>query len=174
MPMEITTSILDSVLVLGETALGISIYRDVICSVFPNRRQELHDYLAVVLDLAVRFGGTLFQEYHRQFSAKASSRLEQRNVATYWGALDLELYCRVSSGTVAVSCSLCSNPAHPASLCTVAMARPSTSKAHVAKAAPLSLLGLPNTPPPQICRNNFEPRVTGAHGSHYGKDLTFH
>ncbi|KAL7864388.1 hypothetical protein AOLI_G00158080 [Acnodon oligacanthus] len=64
------------VLTAPEFTLAFSIYRDVICSAFPSRRQELDDYLSILLDLAVHFGGSGFYDYHRLFSACASARLQ--------------------------------------------------------------------------------------------------
>ena len=108
------------------------------------------------MDLSARFGGTLSYEYHRQFSARAASRLQQLNTLTYWGALDLELYCRIFSGKTANTCNLCNCPAHPTTSCTYAAPapqgppRPSTS--HQPSPAIPSLFSAPSFPP---SRNNY-------------------
>ncbi|XP_069051374.1 uncharacterized protein [Lepisosteus oculatus] len=52
----------------------------------------------IILDLSVRFEGSLFYDYHKQFSAKAAACLLQWNQRTYWGALDIELYCCTFAG----------------------------------------------------------------------------
>lgn len=57
-----------------EFALAFSIYRDIICSVYPDRRTELDDYLSIILDMAVRFGGTGFYNYHVLFATQAAGR----------------------------------------------------------------------------------------------------
>lgn len=40
-----------------EFALAFSLFCDFICSAYPYRRSELDDYLSIVLDMALRFGG---------------------------------------------------------------------------------------------------------------------
>ena len=47
-----------------EFAFTLSLYRDIICSTFPNRRSELDDYMSLILDLALRFGRHSFYTYH--------------------------------------------------------------------------------------------------------------
>ncbi|KAL1276499.1 hypothetical protein QQF64_036122 [Cirrhinus molitorella] len=102
-----------------EFALAFSIYRDIICSVYPDRRTELDDYLSVILDMAVCFGGTGFYNYHLLFATQAAGRIQQFNQGTYWGTLDAELYCRIFAARSSLSCELCGAPSHPASICTV-------------------------------------------------------
>ncbi|MGH0170760.1 UNVERIFIED_CONTAM: hypothetical protein FKN15_059662 [Acipenser sinensis] len=41
---------------VGEFVLAFSIYRDILCSVYPYRLQELNQYLFLVVELAVRYG----------------------------------------------------------------------------------------------------------------------
>ncbi|KAL7864646.1 hypothetical protein AOLI_G00160660 [Acnodon oligacanthus] len=83
------------VLTTPEFTLAFSIYRDVICSAFPSRRQELDDYLSIILDLAVRFGESGFYEYHHLFSAGTSAHLQHWNISTYWGSRAvLPHFCR--------------------------------------------------------------------------------
>lgn len=52
-----------------------SLNRDVFCTAFPSRRQELKTYLTIVLNFALRFGGTSFYQYHIQFSSQAAACL---------------------------------------------------------------------------------------------------
>ncbi|XP_049340789.1 uncharacterized protein LOC125804934 [Astyanax mexicanus] len=127
------------ILSAAEFAFAFSIFRDVICSAFPSRRQELDDYLSLILDMAIRFGGSGFYEYHRLFSARAAARLTQWNLATFWGAPDLELYCHVFAGRSSLSCSACGGPSHPASVCSQAAstAPPAPVQHSSARAAPV-------------------------------------
>ncbi|KAG9277653.1 endothelial lipase [Astyanax mexicanus] len=127
------------ILTVPEFALAFSTFRDVICAVFPARRQELDDYLSIILDMAVRYGGSGFYEYHRLFSAQAAARLQQWNIATYWGTLNLELYCRIFAGRPSLSCELCGQPSHPVSACSLVISAPVTAPSP----APPSLLSLP-------------------------------
>ncbi|KAL0194682.1 hypothetical protein M9458_008254, partial [Cirrhinus mrigala] len=111
-----------------EFALAFSIYREIICSVYPDRRTELDDYLYIILDMAVRFGGNGFYNYHVFFATQAAGRLQQFNQGTYWGTLDTELYCRIFAARTSLSCELCGAPSHPASMCTVVKPQSSSSR----------------------------------------------
>ncbi|KAK0144268.1 hypothetical protein N1851_017354 [Merluccius polli] len=75
-----------------EFTFAFSLFRDIICSAFPDRRSELDDYLSLTIDLALRFGGSGFYSYHILFASRAAERLHQFNQGTYWGTLDTELY----------------------------------------------------------------------------------
>ncbi|KAK7940272.1 hypothetical protein WMY93_003598 [Mugilogobius chulae] len=46
-----------------EFAFAFGLYRDTICSAFPLRREEFDAYLALILDLALRFGSPGFYQY---------------------------------------------------------------------------------------------------------------
>lgn len=66
-------------LTLGEIILAFAIFRDVLCSVYPNRRQELDSYEFYIVALSVRYGGTMFFDYDKFFSAKAAAILASDN-----------------------------------------------------------------------------------------------
>ncbi|KAI2646202.1 Pro-Pol polyprotein [Labeo rohita] len=85
----------------------------VICSVYPLRRRELCDYLAIIAELALSYGGSHFYTYHKLFSAKCAIRLAQWNQRAYWGALDTELHSRVFTGCRNISCAVCHSSPHP-------------------------------------------------------------
>ncbi|KAJ4935602.1 hypothetical protein JOQ06_017133 [Pogonophryne albipinna] len=97
----------------AEFALAFSLYRDVICSVYPTRRTELDEFLLIELDMALRFRGSGFYTYHVHFASQAAGRIKQFNQGTYWGALDSELQraCRLMH-----ICSFCGG-AHARSTC---------------------------------------------------------
>ncbi|KAL0148448.1 hypothetical protein M9458_056258 [Cirrhinus mrigala] len=92
------------------------------------RRTELDDYLYIILDMAVRFGGNGFYNYHVFFATQAAGRLQQFNQGTYWGTLDTELCCRIFAARTSLSCELCGAPSHPASMCTVVKPQSSSSR----------------------------------------------
>ncbi|TKS78115.1 hypothetical protein D9C73_013059 [Collichthys lucidus] len=54
-----------------EFTLAFSLYRDVICPAFPDRRSEPDDYLSLIIDLASRFGGNGFYSYDIPFTSQA-------------------------------------------------------------------------------------------------------
>eukprot|EP00064_Thunnus_orientalis_P025005 superscaffoldBa00011695_g25330 len=85
-------------------AFTFSLYRDVICSAFLKRRAELDDYLSIVLDMALRFGGTGFYIYHMHFANQAAGLIQQFNQGMYWGTLDSKLYCCIFAACTSLSC----------------------------------------------------------------------
>ncbi|KAL7852250.1 hypothetical protein SRHO_G00180350 [Serrasalmus rhombeus] len=63
------------VFTIPEFTLAFSIYCDVIHSAFPSRHQELDDYLSIILNFAIQFGGSGFYNYHHLFLASTSACL---------------------------------------------------------------------------------------------------
>ncbi|CAJ1053430.1 uncharacterized protein LOC115597353 [Xyrichtys novacula] len=104
-------------LTLAEFTVAFGIYRDVICEVYPFRRAELDTYLAIIADLAMTYGGTLFYEYHKSFSAKAAMFIQRFNQRVDWSVVDLALISRHCTGRQALSCSICSSFSHSSNLC---------------------------------------------------------
>ncbi len=97
-------------LIPTEFAYAFSLYRDVLCSHYPGHCQEMDDYLAIILNLALRFGSNGFYQYHIHFASEAAARLQQVNEDTYWGSLDNEIYCRIFAAHATLPCSLCGAP----------------------------------------------------------------
>ncbi len=125
------------------------------CSRFPGCQQEMDDYLAIILNLALRFGANGFYEYHVHFASEAAARLQQFNEDTYWGSLDNEISCRIFAACAALPCSLCGAPSHPASSCSIpTRAKPHPSLCHPSAAAP------PAPIPPQPALASF-PTISG-------------
>ncbi|RXN13000.1 poly [Labeo rohita] len=85
----------------------------------PNsgRRRELSDYLTIVAELALSYGGSHFYTYHKLFAAKCAIRVAQWNQCPYWGALDTELHNRVFLGCRNISCAVCRSFSHPTISC---------------------------------------------------------
>ncbi len=105
------------ILSFSEFTIAFSRYTDVICSVFPHRRRKLNDYLAIVAELALSYGGGNFYTYHKFFSAKCTVRVAQWNQCPYWGALDPDLHNRVFLGCRNITCALCRSLAHTTTSC---------------------------------------------------------
>ncbi|KAE8295201.1 hypothetical protein D5F01_LYC06127 [Larimichthys crocea] len=132
-----------------EFTLAFSLYRDVIRSAFPDRRSELDDYLSLIIDLALRFGGNGFYSYHIMFASQAAERLHQFNQGTYWGTLDIELYCRTFAARSSLHCDQCGAPSHPATTCSITTPLPHTSIPQKRNQAVSRNLP-PAAPPPSI------------------------
>ena len=100
---------------IGEFIVAFGICRDVVCSVFPQRRKELDAYLALIGDLHLRYGNNVFYQYHKGFSSKAALHVSRNNWLLDWSVLDTELLVLVVGGSQAVprplspstGCSIC-------------------------------------------------------------------
>lgn len=90
----------------GEFVIAFSIYRDTLCQVFPDRREELDLYLSMMADFNQRYGGTLFYEYHKSFSAKSTSCITLYNSRLDWSITDTELPVRHFGGQRSLLCSI--------------------------------------------------------------------
>ncbi|KAL1276974.1 hypothetical protein QQF64_023647 [Cirrhinus molitorella] len=130
-----------------EFVIAFGIYRDILCQVFPNRRQELDLYLSMMADLNQRYGGTLFYEYHKSFSAKAASFISLYNSRLDWSVTDSELLIRHFGGQKAPVCLICSSHGHSASLCPKVHASRASPALHGADPSNLALDLLQGTPP---------------------------
>lgn len=51
---------LSNCLTMPEFNVAFGVFRDVICETYPGRRAELDTYLAIISDLSITYGGTLF------------------------------------------------------------------------------------------------------------------
>ncbi len=105
------------ILSFPELSIAFSRFTEIICSAFPHRRRELNDYLAIIAELALSYGGGHFFTYHKLFSAKCAVRVAQWNQCPYWGALDLDLHSRVFLGCRNIACAVCRSVAHSTSNC---------------------------------------------------------
>ena len=108
---------LSKTLTIGEYITAFSTYKIIMCEAYPNRRQELDSYERNIVEMATRFGGTTFYEYHKQFSAKAAALLEQRNIRVNWAIRDNTLFCNLFAGHKVLACSLCNGLAHSEKFC---------------------------------------------------------
>ena len=87
------------------------------CQVYPDRRLELDAYLAIIADLNQRYGGTLFYEYHKAFSAKSAQWIAMLNARIDWSTTDTELLLYHFGGHQSLSCAICSSHGHTSVLC---------------------------------------------------------
>ncbi len=117
---------LSKTLTLAEFIVAFGVFRDVICYVFSSRRAKLDTYLAIIADLSLTYGGTLFYEYHKSLSAKAAMFIQRFNQRLDWSVVDLTLISRHFTGHQALSCSICGSHTHTPNLCpkTVALQSP--------------------------------------------------
>lgn len=89
---------LSKTLTLAEFNVAFGVWRDVICEVYPSHRAGLDSYLAIISDLAMTYRGTLFYEYHKSFSAKATMYIQRFNQRLDWSVVDLGFISRHFTG----------------------------------------------------------------------------
>ncbi|XP_044143987.1 uncharacterized protein LOC122933207 [Bufo gargarizans] len=104
-------------LTISEFVLAFGIYREVICAVHPDRREELDLYLHKLVDLGNKYGGSAFYDYHRSFSAKVAGAFSQYGVRSNWARIDTVIFCRHFAGLRTPACAHCSSTAHTTNFC---------------------------------------------------------
>ncbi|XP_033958129.1 uncharacterized protein [Pseudochaenichthys georgianus] len=102
---------------IGQFLVAFGIFRDVLCSVYPERRVELDAYLGLIGDLYLKFGKSTFYSYHKSFSSKAALHLAHCNVRLDWSVLDTELLVMATGGQQVVSCISCGTQGHTSPFC---------------------------------------------------------
>ena len=60
-----------------------------------TRRAELDVYKRDMVDMASRYGGHGFYEYHKLFSARAAAHLKYHNVPVDWSVQNNTLFCNI-------------------------------------------------------------------------------
>ena len=64
-----------------------------------------------------KFGGLAFYEYHRAFSARSASLLQNHNIKINWELKDTNLFCMTFAGHTAISCGICNSKIHTTQFC---------------------------------------------------------
>ncbi|XP_023200297.1 serine/arginine repetitive matrix protein 1-like [Xiphophorus maculatus] len=111
---------------IGQFLAAFSVFRDVICSVYPDRRVELDAYLALIADLHMRYGRSLFYQYHKAFATKAAAVLFRSGQCLNWSILDMEILIMLTQSTL---CFQCGSIGHQSAFCPSLPFKPSTSAA---------------------------------------------
>ncbi|CAC5373070.1 unnamed protein product [Mytilus coruscus] len=102
---------------IGEFIQAFSIYKSVMCSAFPHRRSELDSYERDIVDMATRYPGKSFYEYHRRFSLDAAAHMCFNNIAVDWSIRNNTLFCNIFANTRPNSCNLCGSTFHTSGFC---------------------------------------------------------
>lgn len=107
-------------LTIQEFVKAFNIFKNILCQAFPQRRVEMDRYMSHIIDMATKFPGLAFYEYHLEFSARAAYYREHHQCLIDWGSLDDRLLTQVVAGRKANTCSLCSAFDHEANFCHLA------------------------------------------------------
>lgn len=92
-------------LTIGQFLVAFSVYRDVICAVYPERRCELDAHMTMICDLNLKNGEGIFYQYHKAFSSKAALYITQTNIRLDWSVVDTELMVMITGGVQTISCN---------------------------------------------------------------------
>lgn len=102
---------------IGEFIQAFGIYKNIMCSAYPLRRQELDLYERDIIDMASRYPGQCFYEYHKRFSAEAAAHLRYNNTAIDWSIRNNTLFCNIFANVRPNSCALCGSTFHISGFC---------------------------------------------------------
>lgn len=104
-------------LTLAQFIQAFAIYKSVMCTAYPHRREELDLYEVSIVNMASRHRGQGFYDYHCQFSARAASLLRFNNICIDWSVRDEVLYNNIFSGRPVNACAVCNSTSHDTSFC---------------------------------------------------------
>jgi hypothetical protein len=105
---------LKKALTIAEYVTAFGRYKRIMCRQFEHRREELDQYEAHILEVYHAYGMKYYQ-YHKLFSLRAASFLEQLGVKVDWSQGDRKLLQLVTGN--AKFCGLCGEVSHDASFC---------------------------------------------------------
>ena len=115
-------------LTIQEFIRAFSIYKNVMCQTFPQRLQELDTYMSDIVEMAARFQGFAFYEYHKMFSARAATLLQNYNIKVDWSKRDNNLFCTIFAGQRSNTCGVCNSTIHATGFCPLIMRPQSNTK----------------------------------------------
>lgn len=108
---------LSRALTISDFVQAFTVFKNIMCEAFPQRRVELDSYLREIIDMSSKFGGTTFYEYHKSFSARAAALLLNYNIKVDWSRRDNNQFCSIFAGHKANSCSICNSISHTTEYC---------------------------------------------------------
>ena len=108
---------LNQELTLAQFIQAFGIYKNIMCKAYPIRRPELDLYERDILDMATRYPGNGFYEYHKMFSAQAAAHLSYSGKKIDWSVRNKTLFCSIFTNSKARTCNLCQSSLHLSSFC---------------------------------------------------------
>jgi hypothetical protein len=104
-------------LTLSEFLTGFSVYKNVMCDAYLGRWAELDAYQRDIIEMATRYGGTLFYENHKIFASRAAAHLQKNNVRVDWSLRDSKLFATIFSGSKVNACGIGGSVVHQTNFC---------------------------------------------------------
>ena len=108
---------LNTSLTLAQFIQAFAIYKNIMCEAYPTRRLELDLYERDIVDMATRYSGKGFYEYHKSFSAEAAAHLKYSNKKVDWSLRNNKLFATIFVNHPANSCNLCQSTLHMTAFC---------------------------------------------------------
>jgi len=102
---------------------AFGIFTNIMCEAFANRRNELDLYERDIVDMATRYGGKAFYEYHKMFSLKAAAHLKHQNILVDWSVRNNTLFCNIFANMKPITCQACNSVSHPSRFCPLSAER---------------------------------------------------
>ena len=102
---------------IGEFIQAFGVYKNIMCSAYPQRRSELDLYERDIIDMASRYPGPGFYEYHKKFSLDAAAHLRYNNIVVDWSIRNNTLFCNIFANTKPNSCNICGSTFHSTGFC---------------------------------------------------------
>ena len=91
-------------------------FKEVILERFPHRSREPDAYLINIIDLATKYTGKAYWQYHTQFSKQAAS-LWARGIRVDWSVVDPIILHKAIASERALFCDHCQDVLHSTSAC---------------------------------------------------------
>lgn len=102
---------------IQEFIQAFTIFKQIMCQVYPSRLPELDIYLNNIISMSAQFPGPLFYEYHKQFSARAAQFLHESGIKLDWAIRDEHLFVTIFTGQRTNSCTRCQSASQAAEFC---------------------------------------------------------
>jgi hypothetical protein len=90
---------------------AFNMFKNIICGI-EDRRVELDNYLQDIIDMAVKFKGKAFYEYHKAFAKKAAAIKQIKGLTIDWAVRDDKLYNTICLDKPMHTCSHCGSSLH--------------------------------------------------------------
>ncbi|CAC5405182.1 unnamed protein product [Mytilus coruscus] len=104
---------------IGEFIQAFGIYKNIMCSAFPHRRSEFDTYERDIVDMATRYPGNGFYEYHKRFSLDSAAHLRYNNMAVDWSIRNNTLFCNIFTNIRPNTCNVCGSNFHTSGFCSL-------------------------------------------------------